>query len=114
MAEWKPSCEPVAWLVEWVVEDQTWVHAFASEVAAVDQARKHRVPCQDLFTAAQFAAQFAAEVAAAVRAERERCALVCDRLDAEVDKYPAACAAAIRTDAGEQPTRAAAAIAGEG
>ena len=32
----------------------------------------------------------------AVLAEREACAHVCDVLDAEVDKYPAACAAAIR------------------
>ena len=33
---------------------------------------------------------------AGVKAEREACAKVCDVLDAEVDKYPAACAAAIR------------------
>ena len=37
--------------------------------------------------------RFAALVAAA---EREECAKVCDELDAQVDKYPAACAAAIR------------------
>lgn len=36
---------------------------------------------------------FAAMVAAA---EREACAQVCDRLAAEVDKYPSECAAAIR------------------
>ena len=35
-------------------------------------------------------------VKAAVLTEREACAKVCDVLDAEVDKYPAACAAAIR------------------
>ena len=29
-------------------------------------------------------------------AEREACAKVCDELDSEVDKYPSACAAAIR------------------
>ena len=29
-------------------------------------------------------------------AEREACAKVCDELDAQCDKYPAACAAAIR------------------
>lgn len=37
--------------------------------------------------------RFAALVAAA---EREACAQVCDRLAAEVDKYPSECAAAIR------------------
>lgn len=37
--------------------------------------------------------RFAALVAAA---EREACAKVCDELDAQVDKYPSACAAAIR------------------
>lgn len=35
-------------------------------------------------------------ITGAVAAEREACANVCDELDAQVDKYPAACAAAIR------------------
>lgn len=34
--------------------------------------------------------------AAGMAAEREACAQVCDRLAAEVDKYPSECAAAIR------------------
>ena len=39
---------------------------------------------------------YRAGVDSGIAAEREACAKVCDKLDAEVDKYPAQCAQAIR------------------
>lgn len=45
--------EPVAWLVEWVVAGQVWTHAHASELPAVDQARRHAGKLTPLYAAPQ-------------------------------------------------------------
>lgn len=41
--------EPRAWLVEWTIGSDIWVAAHASEVPAVDQARKNGGTCTPLY-----------------------------------------------------------------
>lgn len=48
--------EPAAWLVTWKGEKHTYVHAHASEVPAVDQARSMGGKCEPLYRAAPAAA----------------------------------------------------------
>lgn len=72
---------------------------FAALVAADARAARIVAQTENEALKARLAASGVAErraVREARLAEREACAHVCDLLDAEVDKYPAACAAAIR------------------
>ena len=67
--------------------------ALAREVGLVaygEDMGEYRIPASAMHSRLE---RFAALVAAS---EREACAKVCDELDSQVDKYPAACAAAIR------------------
>jgi hypothetical protein len=50
LADAAAEAEPVAFLVEWVRNGETWVHAHADEPTAVDQARKMGGSCLPLFT----------------------------------------------------------------
>lgn len=43
------AAEPRAWLVEWKIGADIWVAAHASEVSAVDQARKNNGTCTPLY-----------------------------------------------------------------
>lgn len=64
--------------------------ALAAERAARQAAQSENADLKERL------ARSGVEMRKAVRDEREACANICDELDAEVDKYPAACATAIR------------------
>jgi len=56
------EAEPRAWLVEWKCDADIWVQAHASEVPAVDQARKNGGICTPLYARAALADSGEADV----------------------------------------------------